>query len=89
MGRPIPKLTDEEKARFEPMLQRTWSAIAGDAEMASGRFKPLKVREIIEITCDANHPEMYGKMTREEYARLSECYHHNDTQRWLRKVLNY
>jgi len=87
MGKPIPKLTDEEKARFEPMLQRTWGAIAGDVEEANG--KSLKVREIVEITCDANHPEMYGGMTREEYARLSDCYHHNDTQRWLRKVLNY
>lgn len=76
------KLTDEEKAHFAPMLQRTYEAIAWDVNCHG-------VEEIIEITCDANHPEMYSGMTREEYKVLCDAYFERDTQRWLRKVLNY
>ena len=82
------RLTDEEKKLFEPMLHDTWNAIGSDAIDAM-EGKRLKVSDIVEITCDANRPMEYGGMTREQYKRLSDCYHHNDTQRWLRKILNY
>lgn len=76
------RLTDEEKARWAPMLQATYEAIAADANCDG-------VDEIVEVTCDANHPEMYGGMTREEYNALGAAYYDPDTQAWLRKVLNY
>lgn len=76
------KLTDEEKRRFAPMLQQTYCAIADDA----GR---LSRRAIVEVTCDANRPEQYGGMSREDYQILCDAYNHRDTQRWLRQTLNY
>jgi hypothetical protein len=82
------KLTDEEKQRFAPMLYDTWAAIAADAEAYSMESK-LTRRVIIEMTCDANRPEMFGGMSKDEYARFSECYGHRDTQKWLRQVLNF
>ena len=82
------KLTDEEKARFGPMLQQVWQQIAPDAIEANGG-KDYKVSDIVEITCDAHRPMEFGGMTRAEYDRFSDCYHHRDTQRWLRKILNY
>jgi hypothetical protein len=78
----IHRLTDEEKARMAPQLQRTWHAIGPDANVT-------KVRDIIEITCDANRPEEFGGMSREDYTRLCHAYEHRDTKKWLRKVLNY
>lgn len=81
------KLTDEEKKAFEPMLHDTWAAIAPDAIDAIG-YQPKK-NEIIEMICDANRPEMFGGMSKEQYRRLSDCYNHPDTKRWLRAVLNY
>lgn len=76
------KLTNEEKARFSPMLRETYEAIAYDV-YCNG------VEEIIEVTCDANHPEIYGGMTHEEYNALCQAYTDPDTQQWLRKILNY
>ncbi len=75
-------LTNEEKARFALMLQETYEAIASDANCED-------VDEIIDVTCDANHPEIYGGMSHEEYNVLCAAYHLPDTQAWLRKVLNY
>lgn len=75
-------LTPEQKKSFGPMLQRTYEAIADDANCQD-------VEEIVEVTCDANHPETYGGMTREEYQILSREYHDPDTQAWLRQILNY
>lgn len=82
------KLTDEEKARFEPMLQATWEAIGPDAEpgLSKGRARQ---GELIEIVCDANRPEMYGGMSHADYQTLCAAYRSRDTQRWLRQVLNY
>lgn len=76
------KLTDEQKTRFAPMLRRTYEAIADDANCSD-------VDEIIEVICDANRPEMYGGMSRDEYKELCKAYRDDDTQRWLKKVLNY
>lgn len=76
------KLTAEEKARWAPMLCATYEAIASDANCDG-------VDEIIDVTCDANRPEIYGEMTRAEYNELCRCYHDPDTQAWLKKVLNY
>ena len=84
----IPRLTDEEKAKFGPMLQQVWEQIAPDAVAAKGGGS-YTVRDIVEMTCDAHRPMEYGGMTREEYDRFCDCYHHNNTQRWLRKILNY
>ena len=82
------KLTDEQKARFAPMLRATWQAIGPDAEdvISKGRGR---VAGIVELVCDANMPEMYGGMSKEEYRTLSDAYFHKDTQKWLREVLNY
>ena len=77
------KLTDEEKARMAPLLRQTWEAIAPDCG------EGLKVREIVEITCDADHPVINGRMSREDYNIMSEAYNHRDTQTWLRATLNY
>ena len=84
---PIP-LSDEEKDRFGEMLCQTWEAIAPDA-LAADPDRANDVELIIEITIDANHPEMYGGMTHPEYQRLLECTRIEATQVWLRKVLNY
>lgn len=76
------QLTPDQKTRFAPALQRTYQAIAADANCAD-------VDEIVEITCDANHPELYGGMSRADYDALCAAYTDPDTQRWLREVLNY
>lgn len=78
------KLTDEQKARFKPMLKQTWEAIADD--LMGQRFKRA---EIVELTCDANRPQMFGGMSGEEYDTLCRAYDHPDTQKWLRSILNY
>ena len=90
---PIP-LSEEEKKRFGPMLQRTWGAIASDAiecnpDLEGSADKPSDLEGIIEITIDANHPEFHGGMSHPEYMRLLECTRIEATQVWLRKVLNY
>lgn len=76
------RLTNEEKTRWAPMLRATYEAIAADANCDG-------VDEIIDMTCDANHPEMYGGMTREEYKELCRVYDDPDTQTWLKETLNY
>lgn len=81
------RLTQEQKARFAPMLRRTWAAIAPDCEHLL--TKRGRVGEIVELVCDANMPEMHGGMTHEDYKILSDAYHYRDTQKWLREVLNY
>lgn len=82
------KLTDEQKARFAPILKDVWQGIAPDCEamLSEGRGR---VGEIIEITCDADRPVTNGGMTPEDYKALQEAYHHRDTKKWLRTVLNY
>jgi hypothetical protein len=83
------KLTEEQKGVFGPMLQRTWQAIAPDAEPALSLSRRKRTQGIIEMTCDANLPEMYGRMTREQYRELTAAYYDPDTQEWLREVLDY
>ena len=88
MNKSPTKLTPEQKARFAPMLHATWQAIGPDASPALSRGRSRQA-ELIEITCDANHPETYGGMSHTEYQELCSAYRHRDTQRWLREVLNY
>ena len=80
-------LTIEEKARWEPMLHKTWSDIAPDAEPFLS--KRGRKAEIVELVVDANRVQMFGGMTDEEYAFLSAIYSKPTTQRWLKSVLNY
>ena len=82
------KLTDEQKAKFGPMLQNTWQAIGPDAEPLLSRGRGRQ-GELIEMTIDANRPEMYGGMSSEDYKILSASWRDCDTMKWLRKVLNY
>lgn len=84
----MPKLTEDQKKKFAPMLHATWQAIASDAEAAisSGRSR---TGEIVEMTCDADMPVTYGGMSREDYEALISAYRHPDTQKWLRATLNY
>lgn len=82
-----PKLTDEEKARMRPAIRQAWHAIAeeiGDSDLprAGGR----RVTAIVEIATDANRPLLLGGMSKTDDARLTECYHSPDTQRWLRAM---
>jgi hypothetical protein len=77
-------LTPEEKARWEPILRQTWSAIANDTEEAV--INELDGWDVIELTCDANHPMNYG-MTREEYEFLLVIYNRPAGKRWLKEVL--
>jgi hypothetical protein len=84
---PIP-LSEEEKERFGVMLQQTWEAIASDAIQACPETGE-DVELIIEMTIDANRPEMFGYMSSPEYQRLLEVTRLDDTKAWLRKVLNY
>lgn len=81
------KLTDEQKKKFGPMLQQTYCAIASDAEELLPKRGRISV--IVELTCDANRPEMFGGMSKEDYKILWESYSHRDTQKWLREILNY
>jgi hypothetical protein len=84
--RPRP-LTAEEKERFEPMLMQTWHAIAGDCEPHIPRYgNRARVSHIVELVCDANRPEMYGKMSRDDYDVLSMAYSRKDAQAWLRDI---
>lgn len=84
------KLTEEQKQRFAPMLRRTWEAIAPDAEhLLLGEDKEDRVLQIMELVCDANRPEAHGGMSRADYDTLCAVYPLNETQRWLRHVLNY
>lgn len=82
------KLTNEQKERFAPLLHATWQGIAPDCEamLSKGRSR---VGEIVEITCDADHPVTNGGMTPEDYKALLEAYRHRDTKKWLRQILNY
>lgn len=81
------KLTDEEKHRFAPMLQRTFDAIGPDCASIDG-WRGTKA-EIIEVTIDADRPITFGGMSSSEYQRLCDAYRDPNTQRWLRRVLNY
>lgn len=85
---PSDKLTDEQKARFAPMLDQTWQAIGPDCISTIEGWRGSKT-EIIEMVCDANRVQMYGGMSDADYAAFLRAYHNPDTQRWLRKVLNY
>ncbi len=83
-----------EKNKFGPMLRQTWGAIAGDAIMGNPDLEgstdqPSDLEGIIEITLDANHPEVHGGMSHPEYERLLETSRLEDTRTWLRGVLNY
>jgi len=83
MKKPI-KLTDDQKKRLAPMLCRTWSAIADDCAELEGE---LTTAVIVELTCDANRPMMYGGMNAEDDKLLSAAYWHEDTQKWLKGLL--
>lgn len=86
-----PKLTDDQKARFAPILRATWEYIGGDAEtLFEEQDLSLKERQesVIELVCDADRPCGCG-MSREDYAILAKAYHHPDTQQWLKKELKY
>lgn len=80
--------TDEEKSRWTPMLQDTWSAIGSDAE-ASMEGQRMTKAVIVEMTIDANRPEMFGGMTHDEYEFLCIISHRPVGKRWLYKILNY
>jgi hypothetical protein len=82
------KLTDEQKARFAPMLTATWQAIGPDCESTIEGWTD-DVDEIVEMVCDANRVQAYGGMSDEDYAALCAAYNDRDTRRWLRSVLNY
>jgi hypothetical protein len=83
-------LTDEEKARWEPMLHTTWHTIGGDVEQAMREQGARLTKAIIvESVCDANYVQMYGGMTDEEYEFLCNVYDRPTVKRWLYKVLNY
>lgn len=84
-------LTNEEKARWAPMLHTTWEAIGADVEAlysepGNGR---LTKGGIVEMVCDANRIEMYGGMTHDEYEFLVAVYSRPATKRWLYKEMNY
>jgi len=84
------KITDEEKARWEPMLHATWHAIGNDVEVAfEGMRQKLTRAIIVETVLDCNYLETYGGMTREENSALGAMSHKPAVKRWLREVLNY
>ena len=76
-------LTEEEKVRWTPIIQRTWDAIAYDAiQVCGGR---CSTSEAIEFATDADRPCDYG-MTREEYRALCKM-DHKVLNKWLRVIL--
>lgn len=81
------KLTDEQKAKFAPMLKQTWQSIGFDCEELLP--KRGRVGVIVELVCDADRPVTNGGMSKEDYKILSLAYGHRDTQKWLREILNY
>lgn len=83
-------LTDEEKKRWVPFLHATWSAIAGDVAQCCAESGQRMTKDVIvEMTIDANRPEMFSGMTHDEYEFLCVASHRPAVQRWLRKELNY
>jgi hypothetical protein len=84
------KLTDEEKARWTPMLHQTWQAIAPDAAhmVSEGRGR---IAEIIELCLDANRMQSFSDITPEEEGVLCGLWIGRDprTMEWLRNTLNY
>ena len=55
----------EMKERMERMARRTWDQIAGDC-LVNEDGEPdesvtLPRADVMEITCDADHMEMYGR----------------------------
>ena len=84
------KLTEEEKARWAPMLHQTWQSIAPDAEevVSKGRGR---VGEIIEMCLDANRMQSFSEITPEEEGVLCGLWVKKDkaTMAWLRSELNY
>jgi len=84
------KLTEEEKARWEPFLHHTWQAIGPDAEqfVSKGRGR---IAGIIELCLDANRMTTFSNITPEEEGVLCGLWVKKDrkTMQWLRKTLNY
>lgn len=86
------KITEEEKARWAPMLHQCASYILDDV---GEEFLPKRGRKridcIIEVTLDANRMTSMTTMTPEEEGVLCGLWVSNDraTLSWLRKELNY
>jgi hypothetical protein len=76
-------ITPEEKARWKPILQRTWNYIAYDAIQACGG--EAKRSDVIEFACDADRPVTDGGMTKEEYRVLSQWYDTRSFKDWIAK----
>jgi hypothetical protein len=80
-------LTPEEKARWKPMLQRTWNAIAYDAIQCCGG--EASQSDAIEFTLDADRPMMHGGLTREEQRFMYQLWAHAKAgpafRKWLRQ----
>jgi hypothetical protein len=82
----VPSLTDEQKVRFGPILQRTWQFIASSAEKRLSQGSNRQY-EIIELTCNSDRPVTCGRMSCADYKTLMAAYRHHDTQSWLRQIL--
>lgn len=82
-------ITPEEKARWAPILRRTWDYIAADAIAAAGG--KCSRGEVAEMTCDASRPmQDHGRncavMTQEEYTVLGHWYGSHSFKKWIKEV---
>jgi hypothetical protein len=81
-------VTEEEKARWAPMMRNTWQAIGGDVEQSMESHRLTKAI-IVECVLDANRVQMYGGMTDEEYEFVCALYGNKKFDTWCKSVLNY
>lgn len=82
------QLTQEQKAKFGPMLQYTWEAIASDAQgMIDGEGD--RAIQIAAACLDANLVQIYGEMNNEDYKILCAASREPDTIAWFKQILNY
>lgn len=85
-------ITAEEKARWTPIIQRSWDYVAHDALESMGGH--CRRSDVVEFACDANRPMGFGAssyghetwMTKEEYAVLSDWYGSASFKKWMREV---
>lgn len=87
------KITAEEKARWAPIIRRSWDYVAHDALESMGGT--CRRSHVVEFACDADRPRGFGGgdgetwMTVEEYRVLCSWYGTPSFKKWTREVFPY
>lgn len=84
------RLTQEEKARWAPMLIDCWQGIAPDAmqAMRESGAKRILLGDLLDyVTCSIEPTNHGDSMTRDEYDFFVSVKRRSSGQKWLREVL--